>query len=552
MKMVVLQVTNDTLKLTPVDKLAAKCIYSTPVTFALPQALQQGEALNNIPQLAAFTKGCMCSAGFMKKKSNLILPKVLFCMESDKLTTKEYQHLPTKKSNVQAFVNLEAAAVLQDSAKDYVIENYEYNKLDARTGKLKGMLYAVHSQLICDIRKEFKRCSMNVLKIMPPINGLVNATKAVFHLTSFNQNFKDRTFAVVDIGFEKIRMAIFSSSVLIFEKTFEPIYPDILQIISKERTLSPEETEKLIYQKGIANAFAESPTSEESKRQIKLLLETTSSEIVRNIRVVLSSERLDLENIVFCGAFSSQPNFSSFVTDLALDTPFENIETFTNNTIALNPQAIQFGCHPADFFSINGLIMEKAEDTIDFLKPIQDMSTDRTAKISVMSVMTVLALFVMIIPAYLLYNANVQNAADQLALANPSYVEPLSQLDQQKKLNAQISAAEQNKKALPYQKSKTNAVFTQVLTSLAPKVLSVSSCAIDNAAGTVTLSFTTASFNDYLTFRKYIIDTGYFTIQSPFSVTSNDTGVCTCGVTLGIKNFTPYPPTSSEKGGSSK
>jgi hypothetical protein len=441
---------------------------------------------------------------------------------------------------------------LQDSAKNYVIENYEYNKLDARTGKLKGMLYAVHSQLIYDIRKEFKHCSMNVVKIIPPINGLVNATKAMFHLNSFSQNYKDKTFAIVDIGFEKIRMAMFSKSVLIFEKTFEPIFHDILQIISKERMLSAEETEKLIYQKGIDDTFPESPTSEESKRQLKLLLETTSSEIVRNMRVVLSSERLDLENIIFCGAFSAQQNFNDFINDLALDTPYENVEVYTKNTIALNPQAVQLGCHTADFFSLNGLITSKTEDTIDFLRPVKNVGIDRAAKISVMSAMTVLALFVMIIPVTLLLKAQAQDTADQLSLANPSYTEPLAQLSKQKNLKSQISAAEQNKKALPYGKSKTNQELTQVLTNLAPKVLSISSCAIDNTAGTVTLSFTTASFNDYLTFRKYVTSTGYFTIQTPFSVTSSDTGVCTCSVTLGIKDFTPYPPTSSKGGTSSK
>lgn len=552
MKMVVLQLTNDSLKLTPVNKIAAKCIYGMPVSFVLPQALQQGEALNRIPQLAAFTKGCMCSAGHMKNKSNLILPQILLCLENDKLTTKEYQHLPTKKANVQSFVNLEAEAVLQDSVKDYVIENFEYNKLDARTGKLKGMLYAVHSQLIYDIRKEFKRCSMNVVKIIPPINGLVNATKTLLRLNSFSQKYQEKTFAMIDVGFEKIRMVMFSKNVLIFEKTFEPIFHDIVQIISKERMLSYEETEKLIFQNGIDDAFPESPTSEESKHQLKLLLETTSSEIVRNMRVVLSSERLDLENIIFCGAFSSQPNFNDFINDLALDTPFENVEVYTKNNITLSQQAVQLGCHTADFFSLNGLITSRAEETIDFLRPVINASIDRAAKISVMSVMTVLALFVMIIPVYLLHNAQVQNDTDQAKLTNPSYTEPLAQLEKQKNLKSQISAAEKNKEALPYGKSKTNQILTQVLTNLAPKVLNISSCVIDNTAGTVTLNFTTASFNDYLTFRKYVTSTGYFTIQTPFSVTSSDTGICTCSVTLGIKNFTPYPPKSAEKGASSK
>lgn len=559
MKLVVLQITNSALKLTPVDKLSAKCIYGMPITFGLPTPLQQGEALNHLPELAAFTKECMCCAGLMKKKANLTTPKILFCLEDEKLTTKEYQHLPTKKSNVQSFVNLEAEAVLQDSAKNYVIENYEYNKLDARTGKLKGMLYAAHSQLIYNISREFKRFSMNVVKIMPPINGLVNAAKALFYLPAFNQNYKDKTFAFIDIGYEKIRMVLFSKSVLIFERTFEPIYNDILQIISRELQLSLADAEKLIYQEGVPDTFPESASSEESKRQLQLLLETTSSEIVRNIRMVLSSERLDLESIVFCGAFSSQPNFEKFITELALDTPFENIENYTNQMIPgilLDRQAAQLGCHAADFFSINGLITEKTENSIDFLRPVKNVRNDRIAKISIMAAMTVLALAVMLLPVFLLLSAQMQNTVDAVALANPKYSEPLSQLEQQKKLNAQIAAEEQNTKALPYGKSKTNEILDQVFNTLSKKVLNISSCKIDNTAGTVAISFTTATLEDYLAFREAVKDTGYFTIPPQFDVTTDAaTKVCTCNLTLTIKDFKPYPSTSSQnggKGGSSK
>ena len=548
MKMVVLQLTSVTLKLTPVDKLPSKCVYGMPVTFPLPSPFQQGEALNHLPEFAAFTKECITRAG--------LAHNILFCLENDKLTTKEYQHLPTKKSNILSFVHLEAEAVLQDSVKDYVVENYEYNKLDARTGKLKGMLYAAHSQLIYDIKREFKCHSLHVLKIMPPINGLVNAVKGMLTFGSFSQNYKDKTFAVVDIGFERVRMVLFSSSVIIFEKTFEPIYADMMQIISRELMLSPEETEKLIYQNGIMDTFPESETSEESKRQIRLLLEATFSEIIRNIRMVLSSERLDLENIVFCGAFSAHPNFDAFIEDFGLDTPFENIGNYLGQMgtgIVPNGQAVQLGCHAADFISIQGLITAKAENAIDFLKPINDVRNDRIAKITVMAVMTVLVLIVMIFPVGLLLQSQTQNAVDYLALNNSKYVEPLAQLEQQKKLNSQISAEEQIKKALPYGKSKAGSVLEKVLEDLAPKVLNISSCSVDNSAGTVTISFTTASFDDYLAFRKAIEDTGYFTIQTPFSVTSDPaTKVCNCSVTLGIKDFTPYPATSSQNGGSSK
>lgn len=551
MKMVVLQLTNIALKLTPVDKAAGKCTYSAPTTFPLPSKLQKGEALNMIPDLAAFTRDCMCSAGYMQRKTTKQLPKVIFCCEDDRLITKEYQHLPVKAANLQAFANLEAEAVLQSSIKDYIIENYEYHKIDERTNKLKSVLYAVPAKIIRDIKLEFKRSSINVVQVTPPISGLINATKMALNLGPFNRYYKNRTFAVIDVGFEKIHLALFNNNVPIFSKTFESIYMEILAIVSKERKIPLADAEKIISHQGISNSFTTSITAEESKRQINQLLEATFSEIIRNIRVVVSSERLELENVIFCGAFASQPNFNSFVTDLALGAPFENIEIVANQSnhhIALDQRAFQAGCHPCDFFCINGLVLAKKEESVDFLRPLEKSDNDRTANFGIMAVITALVLVVMAMPVVMLFSAQSQVSADVVALANPNYKEPVNLLKEQDQITAQIKAIDSNKKLLPYQKSKMEEAMTQVFTKLAPQVLNIASCNID-LNGTVTLTFSTKTVNDAVAFRKSIMNDGYFTVSVPFQESVDEaTKICTCFATLSITGFTPYPA----NGGTSK
>lgn len=562
MKMVILQLTNASLKLTPINKISGKCIYGPPTTFALPSLLQKGEALNKIPELASFSRDCMCTCGFMQRKSNIQIPKIIFCFDDDRLVSKEYQHMPTKSANLPQIANLEAESVLQSSVRDYIVENYEYNRLDERTGKYKSVLYAVPARIVRDIKREYKRNAMNVCKIVPPINGLINATKMALNLGSYNRDYKNRTFAVVDAGFEKIRLVLFSNNVPIFEKSFEPIYPEVLYTISKERRVPLEEAEKLIYHQGISNCITDSVTSDASRQRINTLFETTFGEIIRTIRVVLSSERLELESIVFSGAFASQPNFDIYVSNLGLETPFANIERVAsqaNMHIALDKQALQYGCHPADFFCINGVVMSKSEYSIDFLKNLEQQSSNLTATIAVMVVVSVAAVAVMIWPYINLLGAQDQVSQDEQALASPIYVEPLRLEQELAGLQTQLKEADNDKKIMPYQRSVAEDSLSRVLSKLKPQVISITSFAMDSNNANITLVFKAKTYADFVQFRKFVMDDGYFITVVPFTATTDPaTKVCTCSVVLGIKNFTSvgvaspkYPASASSTASSS-
>lgn len=538
MKMILLQITRSVLSLTEV-KSGRRAAFGLPRNFELPENMKDGRVYSDIPLLAKFVKECTVKAQMRCKN-------IIFCIEDDGLISKEYQHLPCKRKNLLSFARLEAEAVLPDSVEDYLIQNYEYGHPNEVTGKLTSALFAAKSKLIAGIRRSFAQRGLRVVKIVPPIGGLLYAAKTAI-------NSKGQTVAVLDLGFEKTHLLVLHDGFPVFQRTFESIYEDIIDIVRKEQSVSFRNAAGLVNSWGVYGETSPDPSSE-AARHIATLLDASANEAVRNIRMVLSSERLELNRIVLCGAMSTLPNFIEFWNQLGLDVSLESIDlgTATRRLPEVRPAARSAGLRPASFFGASGLLAAKKTDDIDFLKAVKAKSGAQAANIAVLAIVTILALGIMALEPLLYTMKTAQIRLDTLALTAAEATGIKDTLQKQTDLNSAIASMKKDRDMLPFGKSKTEEIAKKLADQIAAKSVSVSSVAVDNAAGSITVSFVTANYNTFLTIKHDIEADGYFSISNPFSATFESNGTCSCSLVLRVSNFTPWNSGSKDGGQSEK
>ena len=536
LKIILLQTTRSSLSLIPA-KSGRRASFGLPRNFELPEGLRMGMAFSDIPMFAKFVRSCV-------EKAKLGTKKIVFCLEDDNLICKEYQHLPCKSKNLLSFARLEADSVLSDNVDDYLIQNYEYGRQNEVTGKITSSLFVAKSKLILDIKKNFSKYGLRVVKVTPPVSGLLNAAKSAI-------NSKGKTVAVLDLSFEKTRLIVLHDGFPVFQRTFESIYDDIIEILMKNKTVSFDDTVSLINSYGVYGVSSPDLTSE-AANQISTLLDTGANEVVRNIRMVLSSERLELSKIILCGAMSSLPNYSEFWNQLGLDIPLETIDlcAAAGKLPKINEKVRKSGFRPASFFTVSGLLTAKKADDIDFLNVMKARSSTRTVNFTVLALVTVSVIGVMALEP-LLYSLRLsQNAQDKAALTDVKYTEIAGLLKTQSELTAQLTHVKSDRELLPFGKSKTMNPTKQLFDQVKTKAKSITTFNIDNTVGIVALTFETASYNDYLLIKKEIESNGYFNIQIPFTASLSQGGTYSCSVTLSWKDFVPF--VSSSKGGGTK
>ncbi|GEM_PF-2841814 len=514
METVFLQLTRRSLLLTPVRKSGRQHIYATPVRFELPEGLCGKEkAASQMHALAVFASDCM-------QKARMANCELIVCLDNTAVITKEYLHLPTKKAELQKFARLEAETVLQDNVDGYYIVTQEYGHQDAASGRLKAILFAVPKSLITSIVQDFRSVGIRVARICPMLNGMMMTCQNVVGLSPKKYMYSNRTVAVVDAGWEHLRVMLFSNGEPVFQREFDSVWPDILEIMHNEGGYSYEEAESEIMQPGFlaANEKTQVPVSEKISPQIKVLLETATSEAGRNLHVILSAERLQPEEIIFCGAFSVHPDFKAYMKNVSTGIPFQPVQSACEryrSFIAIDTQAAISGCHPEDFFSLDGMLSRYGE--VDFISQEKGQYSGKQLNLILSIIFCIFAAALISIEPILCHNASEQVNADNVKLALPEIQQAKSMLDKENSLKQQLTQIQKDDSVLPYQKSKMTEAFTKLNEQLAPQVNSITSCKADGKSGTFDITFTTSTFGQFNSARQSVNSKHYFDVLVPFT-----------------------------------
>lgn len=542
MKTVLLQLTNQTLRLTLVKNNGSRNLFGIPSEYELPDKLKKGGALSDISYLATFVSNSIQNTEYGGNQ-------FIFCLESGQMVTKEYLHLPIKDHDeLLQVARLEAETVLHNDVSDYVVTTTTSGHVDNVTGKERSVLYAVPKSLVRNILREFGQRGIKITKIMPPLAGLISSCKTVLLMDPKNPLYQNKTVAVIDVSYEKSRIVVFNSGAPIFQKEFDSVYEEIVDILHKSEDISTADAAKKMKTGDFLLTYGKDQFSSETVKHISMLIDASVGEILRNIRAVLSVERLEIDRVIFCGAIPSHPDFNKFIESRAMGIPFENLTCGPQKLgVVLDSRTANAGIHASDFFTLNGMLSMKGTDCVDFLYEENSHKDSLrryvTATLIFVAVLAVIGLTQLIVKQTL--TSQLQTDKSMLNTQQVLHVKEL--ISEQTKINSDIKQAKQDKKNMPYQKSNSEKILAEILKEFKPNVTKITKYDIDNSVGTAALEFDVSNIDSFNAVRKSVQAASYFTVLVPFEIKSENKGSTnsaaitsyTCSTTLQAKNFTP-------------
>lgn len=541
----VMQVTRSLLILTPAeyDKpeggLAGKRKGGAmPTNFSVPQIFELNESLKDHPfekseELAAFVKRCAESV-------QMDLGDIFLCIEDeDILITKEYKHhVESKPKMLLTYARVEAEAVLHSDVEKYTILNFEYGQQYGKANKTEDVsasLFAMNTGMLTDIRANFSAAGLRIVKVAPPIAGLLYTSKA-------DLNSATRAIAVISMDFAATRLVVLHNGAPVFQQSFSSVLEDIAEMLMLEFGISKLGAIDLIRQEGLG--ICNKCNSATTRKQTMSMLENAASEILRNLRMVISTMRLDIDQIVLCDALAKLPNITAFCRQIGLTAPMEkvtNMFSAQSQPPTVTQAAQQRGFEAVSFITLNGLLTMPIPEAnllqgeTNILSAMAKDSSNRVGNI-VAGAIGFLAAVWMIAMVGWWVALEIQKNNDENTLKDERYKYAQDLIDREKKYTELTKNLTTNLELLPKTEEKMSVIMDHVMKEYVEKTITTSSIGVKKALESATdekgkpiektavrikLDSSVKNYDSFVSLKDKIEDAGFFGINEELSIAKN-------------------------------
>ena len=541
----VMQVTRSLLILTPAeyDKpeggLAGKRKGGAmPTNFSVPQIFELNESLKDHPfekseELAAFVKRCAESV-------QMDLGDIFLCIEDeDILITKEYKHhVESKPKMLLTYARVEAEAVLHSDVEKYTILNFEYGQQYGKANKTEDVsasLFAMNTGMLTDIRANFSAAGLRIVKVTPPIAGLLYTSKA-------DLNSATRAIAVISMDFAATRLVVLHNGAPVFQQSFSSVLEDIAEMLMLEFGISKLGAIDLIRQEGLG--ICNKCNSATTRKQTMSMLENAASEILRNLRMVISTMRLDIDQIVLCDALAKLPNITAFCRQIGLTAPMEkvtNLFSAQSQPPTVTQAAQQRGFDAVSFITLNGLLtmpIPEANLLQGETNILSAMAKDSSNKVGniVAGAVGFLAAVWMIAMVGWWAALEIQKNNDENTLKDERYKYAQDLIDREKKYTELTQNLATNLEQLPKTEEKMSVIMDHVMKEYVEKTISTSSIGvtkslesatdekgkpIEKTAVRIELDSSVKNYDSFVSLKDKIEDAGFFGVNEELSIAKN-------------------------------
>jgi len=541
----VMQVTRSLLILTPAeyDKpeggLAGKRKGGAmPTNFSVPQIFELNESLKDHPfekseELAAFVKRCAESV-------QMDLGDIFLCIEDeDILITKEYKHhVESKPKMLLTYARVEAEAVLHSDVEKYTILNFEYGQQYGKANKTEDVsasLFAMNTGMLTDIRANFSAAGLRIVKVAPPIAGLLYTSKA-------DLNSATRAIAVISMDFAATRLVVLHNGAPVFQQSFSSVLEDIAEMLMLEFGISKLGAIDLIRQEGLG--ICNKCNSATTRKQTMSMLENAASEILRNLRMVISTMRLDIDQIVLCDALAKLPNITAFCRQIGLTAPMEkvtNMFSAQSQPPTVTQAAQQRGFEAVSFITLNGLLtmpIPEANLLQGETNILSAMAKDSSNKVGniVAGAVGFLAAVWMIAMVGWWAALEIQKNNDENTLKDERYKYAQDLIDREKKYTELTKNLATNLEQLPKTEEKMSVIMDHVMKEYVEKTITTSSIGVKKALESATdekgkpiektavrikLDSSVKNYDSFVSLKDKIEDAGFFGVNEELSIAKN-------------------------------
>ncbi len=490
-----------------------------PTNFSVPQIFELNDSLKDHPfekaeELAAFVKRCAESV-------SMELGDVFLCIEDeDVLITKEYKHAPAKEKLLPTFARVEAENVLHQEVDKYTILNFEYGQQYGKSNKsdeISASLFAMNTGLLTDIRIGFEKENIRIVKITPPIAGMLYTAKE-------DINSATRAVAVISMDFAATRLVVLHNGAPVFQQSFSSVLEDIAEMFSLEFGISKMGAIDLIRQEGLG--VCNKCKSAATRKQTMTMLDNAAGEILRNLRMVISTKRLDIDEIVLIDALAKLPNISNYCRQVGLTAPIENVtRLFTGGSQppTAASSASEKGYDTTSFITLNGILtMPPAEANLlmgetNILTGLSQSGSSKLGKLITTGVGVVAALWMVGTLGWwgLL---EVQKTNDTQELNDKKYADAKQLIADEALWEKQAASVEANLELLPKTSLKAADVTTQLFSQVMEKVKACDGFDVDNENYTVSTEFDIDNLDTYVSLKNEIDEAGYFKVGDTYEI----------------------------------
>ena len=524
MKYVIVQVSKYYVSITPAesgkafvssgkDRDAKKPDYEVtfkePLVVFLPESLR-GQAWNFPRDLAEVVKMSM-------RNAKIDIKDVILCAESDQLISQEYQHTPAKDKYLKIFAENEAKGLITDDISNYSLINCEYgagpSAKEDESAQLGANVYIMPKSYVEELKSAFREQSLTLYKLIPPTVSMVKIAKQGI-------NSYDKSVALISADFCSARLLVMQKGVPVYVHSFPLPLGDITNVFASDQNCTLEEAFEVIRKYGVG--ISEKCNSRQAGREMRQIFESFSSDIVRSLRMVLLSLRIELDQVYVSDFGAYIPGVLKHVRMMNIQADEINLisDAFTSltNVPIITKETDEAGYKTACFYTYSYLVNSGAQNENNLAAISGGKSVDFSGALSSLGtiasmVFAILAVGVMVFIGMQSYALEVRAQNDEARLNDVKYDEIKGLLQEQLTLRNKMANAQQDMKSLPKPNAYSCDIMEQVFIQLTDNVVKVMSYNLNSDNNTILNTFLVNSMEDYTTLQEEIRANGFFEFE---------------------------------------
>ncbi len=486
--------------------------FREPLVVFLPESLR-GQAWNFPRDLAEVVKMSM-------RNAKIDIKDVILCAECDQLISQEYQHTPAKDKYLRVFAENEAKGLISDDISNYSLINCEYgagNQKEEESAQLGANVYIMPKSYVEELKSAFREQSLTLYKLIPPTVSMIKIAKQ--GINSF-----DKSVALISADFCSARLLVMQKGVPVYAHSFPLPLGDIANVFANDQNCTLEEAFEVIRKYGVG--ISEKCNSRQAGREMRQIFENFSSDIVRSLRMVLLSLRIELDQVYASDFGAYIPGVLKHIRMMNIQADEINLisDAFTSltNVPIITKETDEAGYKTACFYTYSYLVNSggQSENNLAFITGSKNVDLSGAAaglgNVAAMA-FAVLAIGVMVFIGLRSYGLEVRAQQDEARLTDVKYDEIKGKLVEQETLRNKMANAEQDRRALPKPNANVCDIMEQVFEQLTDKVLSVQSYKVVSDDNTIENQFRVESMEDYTNLQEEIRANGFFSINSALS-----------------------------------
>lgn len=488
--------------------------FKEPLVVFLPESLR-GQAWNFPRDLAEVVKMSM-------RNAKIDIKDVILCAESDQLISQEYQHTPAKDKYLRIFAENEAKGLISDEISNYSLINCEYgagNQKEDESAQLGANVYIMPKSYVEELKSAFREQSLTLYKLIPPTVSMIKIAKTGI-------NSYDKSVALISADFCSARLLVMQKGVPVYVHSFPLPLGDLTNIFAADQNCTLEEAFEVIRKYGVG--ISEKCNSRQAGREMRQTFENFSNDIVRSLRMVLLSLRIELDTVYASDFGAYIPGVLKHIRMMNIQADEINLisDAFTSltNVPIITKETDEAGYKTACFYLYSYLVNSGAASENNLAAITGGKSVDFSGAVAGLGnvaamAFAVLSIGVMVFIGLRSYALEVRAQQDEARVSDVKYDEIKGLLQEQETLQNKMKNAEEDVKSLPkpnaYAGDVLDQVFIQVTDS--EKVDYVEKYDIESDDNTISTVVRVADLKDYNILQQEIRANGFFAINTALS-----------------------------------